>query len=131
MRIYNRGRRVINPNTTHALRPGTWTEIPDEDAKKLLRMFPKDLTSSESSPQETKLVEENQALQAELVKLKEENAALKKEMAEIMALVKMAEEQKPAPDQTMNFSKPAVDLPPTAPASTKEAPKASKKSDKR
>lgn len=66
MRVYNKGRRTINPNTSHALRPGTWTEIPDKEAERLLKMFPRDLTAADQSASEAKLLTEIDTLKAQV-----------------------------------------------------------------
>lgn len=114
MKLFNRGRRTFNPGTSIALLPGRWTDIPDEDAKKLLRMYPRDLTTNEQptgpSSEEIRLAKENKELKARLAKYETQMDGL----------------EKIATTQTPPIDAPIPDAPAPAPAKAPKPPKQAK-----
>lgn len=82
MKLFNRGRRTFNPGTPSAILPGRWTELPDDEAKKMLRLYPRDLTSNDQpsgpTPAEVALRKENAALKERLAKYETQMANLEK-----------------------------------------------------
>ena len=85
MKLFNKGRRTINPNTPAALLPGRWSpDLTDAEAAKMLKMFPNELTSAEApvtgpSAKELELAAEN-------AKLKESLAAMETRLANLETL---------------------------------------------
>jgi hypothetical protein len=111
MKIFNRGRRTFNPGTPSAILPGRWTELPDDDAKKMLRMYPRDLTSNDQPSGPTP---------AE-IQLRKENAELKKRLAKYEAQMDNLEKVATEPTKPVEFNTP-VD--PVAESEIQEAPAA-------
>lgn len=86
MKLYNRGQRVINLNTPLECRPGKWSaELHEDDAAKLLKMFPRDLTSNADVVTAEK--KEIERLQEELKKEQEANAELLKQVEGLQNLL--------------------------------------------
>ena len=103
MKVYNKGTRTFNPGSPIAVKPGVWTEIPDEEAAKLIKMFPRELTSVDSSVEEKN----------ELTALRQENSTLKAKIAEyeekLAVLGELTPPPAPAPTQKKAAqAKPAV-----------------------
>jgi hypothetical protein len=82
MKIYNKGRRTFNPNTDCPIRPGFWTEVPDEQAEKLLKGYPSELTTNSVA-----MTVVNPALEAENKRLKAENEALSSRLVNMEKLL--------------------------------------------
>jgi hypothetical protein len=101
MKVYNKGTRTFNPGSPIAVKPGVWTEIPDEEAAKLIKMFPRELTSVDSSVEEKN----------ELTALRQENSTLKAKIAEYEEKLAVLGEPTPPPAPTpkkATQAKPAV-----------------------
>lgn len=79
MKLYNNGRRTINPNTPQAHAPGRWLEIEETEGRRLLKLFPRDLTTNAAAEAA------EAAAKAERAKLAAENAELKAKLAEFEA----------------------------------------------
>ena len=82
MKIYNKGSRVFNPNSPGAIRPGVWTEVEDKEAERLLKLYPRELTTNSAA-----VTIVNPALEAENKRLKAENARLTTQMANMEKLI--------------------------------------------
>lgn len=95
MILYNRGSRTINPNSPIAILPSKWSpDLPDDLGRKLLKMFPRDLTSSEGDV--AKINTQLAQLASEKAKLEVENKALREQVANFEKL--LAETPAPAPE---------------------------------
>lgn len=82
MKVFNKGRRTFNNNTEHAVRPGIWTEVPDQMAQDLLRDYPREITTNSAA-----VTIVNPQLEAENKALKEKNAALELRLANMEKLI--------------------------------------------
>lgn len=112
MKLYNRGQRVINPQTPNELRPGKWSkELSDQEGTKLLKMFPRDLTSNAEAVSKEK--QELEKLQEELKKEQEKNSELLKQVEGLQTL--------------LNTTRTGGELPQDLPAGTTPATVASQK----
>jgi hypothetical protein len=84
MKLFNRGQRTFNPNTPIAIKPGKWSpELTEEQGTKLLKMYPRELTSNEgeASRHNAQLIEAEQKvrdLETENKKLRDQVAGLQK-----------------------------------------------------
>lgn len=126
MKLYNRGSRVINPNTPQAILPGKWSQELDEaEGKKLLKMFPRDLTASVEDVNKinTRITE----LEAEKAKLTQENAALKAQVANFEKLVQASAEPDLAAVVTSESTPAPVAVPQAAPVAAHKAGKPGKR----
>jgi hypothetical protein len=101
MKLFNRGHRTFNPGTPHALIPGRWTELPDEDAKKLLKSYPRDLTTNDQPTGPS----------AEEIRLAKENADLKTKLAAYEARMDGLEKIATAPTPPLDAPIPAAPAP--------------------
>lgn len=113
MNLYNKGGRTINPNTNQAIPPGKWKDVPDEEAKKLLRMFPRDLTAVDPG-----------APSSEQIAAEKENAELKAKLA--AAEAKIANLEKLVAASVPDPVAPTVVEPPPPPPQP-DAPKGKKR----
>ncbi len=86
MKLFNRGQRTFNPNTPIAIKPGKWSpELTEEQGIKLLKMYPRELTSNEgeATRHNVALVEAEDKIK----KLEEQNKELRDQVAGLQRLV--------------------------------------------
>lgn len=95
MKLYNRGRRTINNNTPQAHPPGKWLGVDEVEGKKLLRLFPRDLTTNEAAEAA------EAAAKAEKAKLEAENAMLRAKLAEYEAQLGNLEKVATSPESDL------------------------------
>lgn len=96
MKLYNNGRRVINPNTPQAHAPGKWLEVDDAEGKRLLKLFPRDLTTNAAAEAA------EAAARAERAKLSAENEELKAKLAKYEAQLASLEQITTAPSSDLS-----------------------------
>lgn len=92
MKLYNRGRRTINAHTKQEHKPGTWLEVDETEGQKLLRLFPRDLTTNAAAEAA------EAAAKAEKAKLEAENAELRAKLAKYEAQLGNLEKVATAPE---------------------------------
>lgn len=86
MKLFNRGQRTFNPNTPIAIKPGKWSpELTDEQGAKLLKMYPRELTSNEgeATRHNVALIEAEDKIK----KLEEQNKELRDQVAGLQKLI--------------------------------------------
>lgn len=85
-KLFNRGQRTFNPNTSYVIKPNSWSpELTEEQAAKLLKMFPRELTSDEGVAQKHNL--RIAELEQELAKTQAENKQLKDQVAGLQKIL--------------------------------------------